>query len=39
MRHDLYIWLGIRNWKVETIEKQVWREEEEEFENGDASLT
>jgi len=40
MGHDFDIWLGIRNWKVEAMERQVRKEEEEEEEcgNGDASL-
>ena len=30
MGHDFDLWLGIRNWKIEAMERQVWREEEEE---------
>ena len=26
MGHDFDIWLGIRNWKIEAMERQVWRE-------------
>jgi hypothetical protein len=32
MGHDFDIWLGIRNWKIEAMERQVWREGEEEEE-------
>jgi hypothetical protein len=40
MGHDFDVWLGIRNWKVEAMERQLWREEEEEEEGdtGDTSL-
>jgi len=38
MGHDFDICLGIKNWKIKAMERQVWREEEEECNNGDLSL-